>query len=250
MTNNLPSTHIYNLAELGFELKNQVIQFNDALINSLNSSTLSAIRNSFSRAILVTNYGFCYVKISELKHLLRTGNSGAEKYLWQTGIPGYSSPASPYSLDDNLCISGPDFCGLIDARIHLSRGKLNLYLRYVRAIYESIAQSSNIVDLRSLLIDDIASQRNKLKEQRILRYNICRCEFTGIRFNSLSEVQFAHIESVVTSPLNALNIDNGVIILRELHRELTRDGIHDFAGMYDYCCQRNYSIIWAENFNL
>ena len=250
MTNNLPSTHIYELSELGFNLKNQVIQFNEALINSLNSNTLSAIRNSFSRAILVTNHGFCYVKISELRHLLRTGNSGADKYLWQIGIPGYSSPALSYSLDDNLCISGPDFCGLIDARIHLSRGKLNLYLRYVKAIYESIAYSSNIGDLRSLFIDDIASQRNKLKEQRILRYDISHCEFTGRKFDLSSEVQFAHIESVVTSPLNALNIDNGVIILRELHNELTRYGIHDFAGMYDYCSQRNFSIIWAENFNL
>ncbi|WP_323939739.1 hypothetical protein [Aeromonas caviae] len=250
MTINLPSTHFYTLASLDIKLQNEIIEYNNALLNTLSSKTLSAIKNAFSRRILVWQNGLCYVKVSELNNLLRTGSSGAENYYWQQGISGYSSPSSPHELGGDIYISGPDFFGLLDARIQLTAGKTHLYLKYVRALYISITSSSIISDLRTSFSININNQRGELKEQRISYYNIQQCEFTNNIFTNNSQVQFAHIESVTTAPLLALNIDNGVIIFKHIHADLTRLGIHDFAGMYDYCIQNNYSTVWAEKYNL
>lgn len=189
-----------------------------------------------------------YIKISELSNLLRTGNSGADNYMWQYGISGYSSPSIPHTLGNDICITGPDFFGLLDARIQLTVGRINIYLKYVRALYLAITVLPIFNDLRSAFVGDIDNQRSQLKEQRISKYDIRQCEFTGRTFNSSSEVQFAHVDSVATSPLQALNINNGVIIFKCIHAELTKLGIHDFAGMYDYCQRNSYSTVWAENY--
>lgn len=249
MTTNLPSTHFYTLANLDIDLRQQVVEYNMALLNCLSSRTLSAIKNAFTRGVLVWRNGLCYIKVSELNNLLRT-SSGASNYYWQQGIAGYSSPSVPHTLGGDIYISGPDFFGLLDARIQSTTGTINLYLKYVRALYISITSSPTFNDLRSSFVGDINGQRSQLKNQRISRYGINCCEFTGVVIFDTSTVQFAHVESVVTAPLLALNIDNGVIILKEIHAELTRLGVQDFAGMYDFCVRNNYSITWAENYDL
>lgn len=250
MTPNLPSTQVYTLNDINVDLRNQLIEFNNALLDRLHLQTLSAIKNAFSRAVIVTQNGLIYIKVSELSNLLRTGNSRADNHMWQYGISGYSSPSVPHSFGNDICITGPDFFGLLDARIQLTVGKINLYLRYVRALYLAITALQIFHDLKSAFVVDIDSQRSQLKEHRISKYSIRQCEFTGQNFTSLTQVQFAHIDSVATSPLQALNIDNGVIILRQIHAELTRLGVHDFAGMYDYCEQKGYSTKWAANYYL
>ena len=250
MRGNFPSTSFFTLSDLDINLRRQAIEYNAALLSRLHRRTLTAIENAFSRAILVRMNGLCFVKTSELDNLLRTGSSGAANYLWQQGIDGYSSPATPHTLDGELYISGPDFCGLLDARIQSTIGKNNLYLKYVRAIYMALTSHSILNDLRTSFASDINEQRNQLKRQRIRRYGITRCEFTDVEFSDASEVQFAHVDSVATAPLHALDIKNGVIILRGIHAELTQRGIHDFAGMYDFCIERGHSTIWAEDFDL
>ncbi|OPB21768.1 hypothetical protein [Pseudomonas fluorescens] len=250
MSANFPSTNFYTLGDLDYNVRQQAFEFNSALLDLLSTRTLSTIKNAFNRGVLVWQNGLCYIKVSELSHLLRTGNSGAHNYFWQQGIEGYVSPSLPHSIDGDIYISGPDFCGLLDARISSSFGVSNLYLRYVRAVYQAITTSTILVDLRVAFLDNIDGKRNQLKDQRVTRYGITCCEFSGIAFLKLSEVQFAHVESVTTSPLQALNIDNGVVILREIHAELTRLGVHDFAGMYDYCQQNSYSTEWADYYEL
>jgi hypothetical protein len=250
MTPNLPSTQVYSLSDLDVNLRNQVVDFNIALLDRLHYQTLSVIKNAFARAVGVTPNGLFYIRVSELRHLLRTGNSGADNYMWQNGIPGYSSPSTSHTVDGNLCITGPDFLGLLQSRIELTAGKLNLYLKYVRAVYLTITSLPIIHELRNSFLVDLNNRRAQLKAQRISTYSIRQCEFTGRIFTSQSQVEFAHIDSVVTSPLQALNIDNGVIILKEIHAQLTSLGIHDFAGMYDYCKQYGYLTTWAENYNL
>lgn len=135
MTANLPSNNFYTLADLEINLRNELIEYNNALLNLLNSRTLSAIKNAFNRSVLVLQNGLCYVNVSELNNLLRTSNSGAANYYWQQGIPGIVSPSAPRTLTGNIYISGSDFFGLLDARIQLTTGTTNLYLKYVRAIY-------------------------------------------------------------------------------------------------------------------
>lgn len=77
------------------------------------------------------------------------------------------------------------------------------------------------------------------------KYNIKYCEFTGKKFNSRSEVEFAHIHSVITNPELAIDINNGVIILKEIHKDMTKKQLHTYNKMYKYCETNGYSLAWA-----
>ena len=101
-------------------------------------------------------------------------------------------------------------------------------------------------ELRESYYLEIEQNRNRLKKERIRRYNITCCEFTGKRFRKLDEVEFAHIEGVVVCPDKALSIDNGVIILKEIHAELTRMQALTFEDMYRYCQKMRYSLESAD----
>ncbi|EIX9713468.1 hypothetical protein ABLU85_19015 [Klebsiella sp. GG_Kp154] len=250
MSTNFPSSNFYTLTALDINMHQHTIEFNPALLDRLSSRTLTGIRNSFERSILVWENGLCYFKISELNNLLRTSNSGAHNVYVRQGVNGYVSPSNSYEIDNELYISGPDFSSLLDFRINSSYGDTHLYLKYVRTVYQSISALSVLNELRTSFVRQIDSQRNQLKTQRIISNNIRQCEFSGHVFSHLSEVQFAHIESVTTSPLLALNINNGVIICNHIHANLTREGIHDFAGMYEFCRTHNYSTLWADNYVL
>ncbi|WP_272670964.1 hypothetical protein [Providencia sp. PROV147] len=247
---NFPVANFHKLNTLDIDMNNQVIDFNPVLLDRLNCNTLTAIRNAFDRAALIWINGMCYLEAREIKHLLRTGNSGAHNIYIQQGIQGYVSSSETYNIDNKAYISGPDFSGILDARINSTFGKTHLYLRYVRSLYQAIMSSSVVGDLRVSFMSEINDKRSELKSRRILLKGIRSCEFSGRVFSSESEVQFAHVESVTSSPLQALNIENGVIILMSIHAELTRLGIHDFAGMYDFCINNSYSTVWADNYNL
>ncbi|MFH2657045.1 hypothetical protein ABK771_21580 [Klebsiella pneumoniae] len=250
MTTNFPSNLFSTLASLDINTRNQVVNMNSALMTTLKSSALSRIRNSFTRAVLVWQNGMFYIKISELNNLLRTGNSGAHNYYWQHGIQGYASPSTPYTINNEIYISGPDFCSLLEARIHSSFGRSNLYLRYTRALYQTLTDNSIIGDLRTSFHSEINQARSGLKSLRMQRKTITHCEFSNILITNPNLVEFAHIDSVATAPLKALDIENGVIIFSGIHRQLTNQGIHDFEGMYDFCITNNYSTNWADNYPL
>ena len=47
-------------------------------------------------------------------------------------------------------------------------------------------------------------------------------------------------------PDRALSVDNGVIILKEIHAELTRMQALTFEEMYEYCQEMGYSLRWAD----
>ena len=88
-------------------------------------------------------------------------------------------------------------------------------------------------------------QRPYLKKARIEKFNIKKCEFTGKIFENDSSVEFAHIESVVTNPFKALDLDNGVIILKEIHKNITKSNIHSFNELYRFCLENDYALEWA-----
>lgn len=249
MTNNLPSLIYYSLNELEFDVRNQVISFNDALLQQLSNSHINGIKNAFNSGIMVLNNGLLYVKVSQLRNLLRTAN-GAHNSMWQDGMFGYVSPSRPFEVGNEICISGPDFCALLDARISSTIGKQNIYLKYVRSIYQNITSAAFVQELRTAFLIDVDQQRPYLKAGRISKYGIASCEFTGETINDANAFEFAHIMSVSTHLFYAKNIDNGVIIKKELHRMLTRLNIHSFAGMLEFCEERKFSTRWAEDFNL
>ncbi|SDS57844.1 hypothetical protein SAMN05216271_2230 [Halopseudomonas sabulinigri] len=244
MTQNLPAVVYHPLSELTEQ--NELDLVLNAASEVLNAGHITAIVNAFFVNTKICVNGIPYLKVSGLSTILRTGNSGAERPLIYQGIPGIISASEIVEIDGVEHISGPTLRGLIDTRISLTAGRTRQYLMIAMQSYERILNLSQVRDLKDLFLEDIRNNRPLLKTQRIAEYNITSCEFTGIPFNNRAEVEFAHIESVVTNPMLALDINNGVIIQREIHQELTRRGIHGYEGMYKYCQEHSYSTRWAD----
>ncbi|SDX98499.1 hypothetical protein [Pseudomonas sp. NFACC08-1] len=243
MTQNLPSVIYHPLSEL--TQRNEVELIIKGTFAALSSKHITAIVNAFFLSTKICVNGIPYIAIGSLSAILRTGNSKAERPLVYQGIPGVLSAAQIIEINGVEHISGPTLRALIDVRMHLADGRTKLYLQVAMQSYERILNLSQVRDLKEVFLDDIRNNRPLLKSQRIAELNIAHCEFTGTPFFDRHEVEFAHIESVVTNPMLALDVNNGVIILKEIHRELTRLGIHDFKGMYKHCQTKGYSTAWS-----
>jgi len=209
----------------------------------LSENHLQAIKNSFMNNTKIAANGIVYLRIKGLANILRTG---AANYFVYQGIDGIMGGAEIISIDGEEYISGPALAGLLDYRISTTIGKTKKYLIYSREIYEIIRELNNVNMVREIFLRDIEDKRKELKKARIKTYNISACEFSGTSFKKKSEVQFAHIESVITKPHLAVDINNGVIILNAIHAELTKMQIHDYRGMFEYCQKNGYSTDWAK----
>ncbi|WP_221411046.1 hypothetical protein [Aeromonas hydrophila] len=242
-----------NLPSVIYRSLNEITQVNEleSVINAthqaLNSGHITAIVNAFFINTKICVNGLPYIKVSGLSAILRTGNSGAERPLIYQGVTGVISPAAIIEIDGIEHISGPTLISLINFRMAQTIGRTHQYLSVAMQAYLRILNIPQVRDIKDLFLDDIRNNRPLLKTQRIAEFNISSCEFTNTPFTNRQDVEFAHIESVVTNPLLALDVNNGVIILKTIHRELTRLMIHDYAGMYNYCLTNGYSTAWANS---
>lgn len=243
MNRNLPTVNYYRLDELA-ERSELELAINGTFL-ALNARHVTAIVNAFFLSTKICINGIPYIAIRSLAVILRTGNSGAERPLVYQGVSGILSPAEVVEIDGIEHISWPSLRGLIDTRILLNDGKTKQYLQVAMQAYERILGLSQVRDFKEMFMDDIRTRRPLLKTQRIVEFKISCCEFCGIAFSAKHEVEFAHIRSVVTEPMRALDVTNGVIILKSIHKELTALQIHDYDGMYEFCQSRGYSTAWA-----
>lgn len=244
MTQNLPSVIYHPLNEL--TQRNELELVLNAASSVLNEGHITSIVNAFFVNTKICVNGIPYLKVSGLSTILRTGNSGAERPLIYQGMPGVISAAEIVEIEGVEHISGPTLRGLIDTRLAQTTGRTRQYLNVAMESYERILNLSQVRDLKEVFLDDIRNNRSLLKTQRIAQYNITVCEFTGQDIINPQDVEFAHIESVVSNPMLALSVDNGVIIQKAIHQILTRNGIHGYEGMYNFCVQNNYSTTWAD----
>lgn len=244
MTPNLPSVIYHSLNELTKRDELEIAM--QGTLIALNEKHISAIVNAFFLSTKICINGIPYIAINSLAIILRTGSSGAERPLVYQGVSGVLNPAAVVEINGVEHISGPTLRSLIDVRMLQTDGRTKAYLQIAMQSYERILNLSQVRDLKEIFLDDIRNNRPLLKSQRIAEYKISCCEFTGNPFLSRQEVEFAHIESVVTNPMRALDISNGVIILKTIHRELTRLGVHDYDGMYTYCQSKGYSTTWSD----
>lgn len=246
MSNNSLSTNVYSLHDLQATLTDGDIELHESVFIQLDRNTITSIINAINRSV-VHSYGIIYIDMSSLHTLLRTNGRGSANYYVNRGIEYISSPVRMINHNDRMYITGPDFLSLVQARITYSSGRQKIYLKLIRSLFIKLSDHANIEQLVDLRRERIDLERNRLKHQRIDIGRITQCEFTGIVFTSRNQVDFAHIESVDTNPFRSLDVNNGVIILKEIHRELTNLGIQDFAGMLQFCENNSYSIQWAEN---
>lgn len=240
---NLPAIQYYPLKELSDPFI--IVNISQAVRDKLDECNINAIINAFYINTKICSNGIPYIKVKGISEIIRTGNSGLERALIYQGLDGVLPRAEIVSIDGFDHISGHHLCALLDARIATRRGNTKQYLKIAFDIYLQIVNSGCVLDIKELFLEEIEKCRPALKNQRINERNIVACEFTGVEYKSTSEVQFAHIDSVVYNPNRALDIDNGVIIFKKIHTEMTRLGINSYEETYEFCVNNNYSLAWA-----
>ncbi|RBB33555.1 hypothetical protein DPV79_34400 [Burkholderia reimsis] len=221
-------------------------EISQATIDQLDRGNVEVIANALYANTKICVNGIPYIKVNGIASIIRTGNSGLERALVYQGIPGLLPKSEVVSIDGYDHISGPSLAAILDARIATRSGKTRQYLTIALNLYRQILLAPGVRDLKEIFFEEINARRSDLKKERIGAFGIAHCEFTGARIEDFSKVEFSHIDSVVYNPSRALDITNGVIILGSIHADMTRQGIHTFEEVYQYCVSRNYSTAWAE----
>jgi hypothetical protein len=239
----LPAVNYHSLVEI--IQKDELKAALGVTTQELSRGHITAIVNAFFKNTQISTAGIPYIMVKGIAPILRTTNSGAERSLIYRGINGLAAASEVIEINGSDYISGPSLAMLLQARILLSDTRTRLYLDIAMELYDKIVRHRGVRDMRDLYLSNIENKRPFLKMERISRFGITKCEFSGVAFTSVDKVEFAHIESVVTAPFRALDVTNGVIILKTIHTEMTNQRIHDYEEMYSFCQKNNYSTEWA-----
>jgi hypothetical protein len=218
----------------------------DSIFSVLDKKNIAQIINAFYFTSLVTEEGKIYVQIKNISKILRTGNSKAERPLIYRGKKDFLSPAQIITYEGHEYISGPSLAALLDYRISTSKGKTKVYLKLSKNIFNNLNDCTSVNDLREMFLHNVEENRKNLKKERIKLKGITKCELSGREFDSENDVEFSHIDSVAVAPEKALNVENGLIVLKTIHKDITKNGINDFKELYVYCINNDYSTDWAE----
>ncbi len=244
MNNNLPAIVYKQLSEI---IEKQEIDHFLYLANeALNHAHIQAIVNAFHKNTVIASNGVPYIKVQGLASILRTGASGAHRSLVYQGIPNVAGAPPVIEIEAHEYISGPELIKLIESRILTVKVKTKIYLGFAIDIYHKIIENSRVRDIRDLFREELTEKRPLLKKMRIDQYNISVCELSNTPFNYLNEVEFSHIESVVVNPFRALDIDNGLIVLVDIHKKITKENIHDAGGLYTFCERNSLNTTWID----
>lgn len=217
----------------------------DNIQEKLANNHLTSIINAFLNNTIIFENGTPYIKIKGINSILRTSSSKLERVLIYQGVLNILSPPPIIIYCGDEYISGPSLIQLIYYRISCTNGITKFYLEYSLKCYNEIINSSKVRDLKDYFLGNIQKYRSQLKKERIAKYHIQHCEFTGKIFSDESEVEFAHIDSVALNPLKALDPDNGVIIFKSIHATMTALGLHSAQDMYNFCTSKDYSTNWS-----
>jgi len=244
ISDNLPAVIYYPLEKIS--TKNELEIISTFAKDSLDKGHISSIINAFYKNTQICLNGIPYIRVKGVSQIIRTGNSGAERPLIYQGIAGVLAPSAIIEIDGEDYISGPSLLALISTRISVKSGITKEYLSIAFDVYNRIVNLPNVRDMKDVFISEIETKRPYLKKARIEKFGIERCEFTGNLFGNYSNVEFAHIESVVANPFKALDLNNGVIILKEIHARLTKLNVHTYEQLYLFCKDNNYFVDWAK----
>jgi hypothetical protein len=234
----------YDLSELTDPLV--IDDISSATLDQLDRGNVESIASALYANTKICVNGVPFIKVQGIADIIRTGNSGLERALVYQGLPGFLPRSEIVSIAGLDHISGHSLCAILDSRIANRSGKTKQYLKIALTLYNKVLSSGAVRDLKEMYIEEIENKRSSLKAERIRVHNITKCEFTGTNIYDYSLVQFAHIDSVVYNPSRALDINNGVIILREIHADMTRRGINTYQETFSYCKDMDYSLDWAD----
>lgn len=205
-----------------------------------NQKVISEIINAWKNGGNLDGFGRVWIDICYLPQILRTNASNA-KYLL-----GKISDRFKFFSGEREYVSGTEIGKLIDMGIQSAdtRSK-EKNLRYSRNVYTSIVDSETAQLLRADRMEEIRSEKKRLKNKRMRRYNIKVDELTNEELDIMT-CQFSHIRSWSLYPEFATNIENGHIVNKRTHDIITEERINDEEELLSLCIEMGWNTEWYD----
>lgn len=206
---------------------------------NLNNRTVKAIKNAFDKAIL-DKRGWIWIEEESIHSLLRVKTKADARYYMEKVPKEYER-----SINGKKYIRGFTFIAIINKFIE-EKGN-NKYLPLVNDYYNCINESNDVKVVKMEYARFLKEEKKKLKAKRIKKYKIKVDELTGKKINKKT-CEFSHIRSVSVYQEYSDNIENGLIVNKETHDEITMKVINDEDELYDFCLTKGWSLSWYDNY--
>ena len=204
----------------------------------------SSVKNSWNNCTYLDNMGTMWIERSRIDGILRTSKGGAHFKL--KDIPD----SSRRSIAGKEYFRAYEIGKILDEFIQ-SEGisKRKEYLKYSEQIYMAIRDSYTAEKIRTMYLTQLQDSRKNLKNRRIRKYKITNDELTGLKLIKKS-AEFSHIRSYALSKELGDDIENGLIVNKDIHEIITKRGVNDEKELYTLCEEMNWSIYWMKRFKM
>lgn len=210
----------------------------------LNESTKTAIRNAWDSCSVLDNFGRVWVQSGCLHTLLRTTIPNANYLIG--GVADYDK----YRDGTQLYIRGTAICQLLDTNIQNARSlQRENYIRFSELFYKAIRDCSRARELRAEFYEHLQRILGRLKQDRIRSFEIKNDELTNEPLD-LQTCEFSHIRSTSLFPELAGLMENGLIINKNTHNEITKNSINDETELLQLCEINGWNTNWFYRYKI
>ncbi|MPQ45189.1 hypothetical protein [Clostridium tarantellae] len=205
-------------------------------------SHLTGVAKSWIEHAHIDKRGIIWVDTEKMHTILRTSKSNA-KYILNN-----VSDKNKIRLKNIIYVCAYEIGRIIDEAIQSQKSGTKLqYLRYSEKIYKAIRDCDCAENLRNIYCQQLEDNRKTLKKKRINKYKI--------KFDELTEevlikktAEFSHIRSYALFNELGNEIENGLIVNKETHKLITKEGINDENELLILCNDKGWNINWYEKF--
>lgn len=204
--------------------------------------TITEINNAWNKCSFLDDSGRVWVSVERIHSILRTDKGGGKYYIQEI------ESEAKRVVNNKTYIMGSSLGELIDTLIQKSgEGTRGRYLRYSEDLYKAIRDSETAKNLRIEFSNELAKNRRGLKKERIKRYNIKLDELTGVKLLKRT-CEFSHIRSFAIFPEHGDNLENGLIINKDIHTIITNAAVNDEEELFELCKANNWDTSWYDKF--
>ena len=199
------------------------------------------LSNAWREGVLVDEKGWLWVKKSKLHSILRTSPQKAN-YLTMA-----LNEEDKRYFHGELYIRGYIVLGLIrKEQEEYGVGKKGINLLASEQFYNAIDRCETVRAIRLEYDSQKVDARKSLKPKRRRKYKIKFDELTGAPLKRNAE--FSHIRSYSMYKRLSDNIDNGLLVNKEIHQLITERGINDENQLLALCQEQGWKTDWYETY--
>lgn len=204
----------------------------------LNERTKVAIVNAWKQCSVLNSNGEIWLLSEKIHILLRTNKANANYII--SDIPDEDKLLN----GNKLYIRGTVINKILDESIQNARSlQRENYIRFSELFYRAIRDCDRARLLRAEFYEDTGKTKASLKQKKIKMFNILNDELTGEPLD-YQKCEFSHIRSVSLFPELSGLLENGLIVNKKTHTEITKNGINDEKELLQLCKLNNWSIDW------